>query len=88
MYGAGLASVWPPAPPNKLKSPPSSGYRLLNPPPRKLDAALSTVLATEDPPLPFEEVFCVIACVLSCMALICCCWLDVRLPICATREFS
>jgi hypothetical protein len=64
------------------------GDKLLSPPPKMLDAALSTVLPTEDPLLDFDEVFCVIACVLSCNALICDCWIDVRLVIWLVREVS
>src|ERR1700722_20722154 len=87
IYGSGVARVCPP-PPNKLSSPPSKGDRLLSPPPKKLDATLSTVLPTEDPLLPFVPVFCVTACVLSCRALICDCWIDVRLVICVVSEVN
>jgi len=61
---------------------------LLRPPPNKLDAALSTVLPIEDPPLDFAEVFWVIACVLSCSALTWDCWIEVRLLIWVVREVN
>jgi hypothetical protein len=69
-------------------SPPIKGDRLLRPPPKKLDAALATVLPTEDPLLVFDVVLSVSACVLSCSALICDCWIEVRLLICVVSEVN